>query len=443
MMNVISAVVNKDSCIGCGVCAGLCPSQALTMQVAANGDLSAFCDNSLCRPSCKLCVIVCPFKDGSHDPRPLNIELYSTQIGATFNENAGWHLESYVGYRTDEQLRKQSSSGGLLTACLEGLLEKNVVDRVAIVRRATFDSKQLFEFYGATTIEELRQAAGSIYHPVSIDQLLREINKDSATKWALVGVPCLCSAIRGLKHLRTRIPVVLGLACGMYQNTFYTELLAAHSGIPFHKLGNVAYRLKSPERRVNDYAFQAKDQNGTAGTKVHYLGLPYFLGRHAFFRFNACNFCKDVFAEAADACFMDAWLPEFMRETQGTSFVVIRNPVLYGFFKELVSRDLFNICTIPIEKVVQSQAVHVRRKRYLITMRQGNDCIASLEERIQWKLQRHIQEKSKRRWKNIGKKLSHRIFFLINPSLFFLPKAFDAAIFLKKITIRLNKVFRI
>jgi|MTBAKSStandDraft_1061840.scaffolds.fasta_scaffold08850_4 coenzyme F420-reducing hydrogenase beta subunit len=418
-MNVISTVVNKDLCIGCGVCSGLCPSQALTMHVSTNGDLAPRWDESLCRPDCKLCISFCPFSNGVHDPRPLNEELFSSTSGAVFDDNIGWHLASYAGYRSDESLRGKSASGGLLTACLEILLEEKIVDRIAVVRRSPFDSEQLFEFYGAATIEELHASAGSIYHPVSIGQLLREIKKKSPTRWAIVGVPCLCAAIRGLKHLRSRIPVVLGTACGMYQNTFYTELLAEQSGIPHKQLGEIRYRIKNANRPPNDYAFQAKDKKGSLGAELHYRGLPCFLGRHAFFRFNACNFCKDVFAEAADAVFMDAWLPAYRHDPRGTSFVVIRNAELNDMLLQGQSVGGVQIKQISPEDIVLSQKGHKRRKRELIYMRQKvqelmNVSITkpTMAEKMNWWLQRRIQRRSKTAWAKYGRKYGRFAFWL-------------------------------
>ena len=36
----------------------------------------------------------------------------------------------------------------------------------------------------------------------------------------------------------------------------------------------------------------------------------------------SCLFCDDVFAELADATFMDAWLPEYAADRCGTNLVI-------------------------------------------------------------------------------------------------------------------------
>lgn len=47
--------VNKDSCIGCGACVGVCPVAALSI----DGDGKANCDAGSCI-DCGACVGTCP-----------------------------------------------------------------------------------------------------------------------------------------------------------------------------------------------------------------------------------------------------------------------------------------------------------------------------------------------------------------------------------------------
>ncbi|MEA5017483.1 MAG: 4Fe-4S binding protein [Erysipelotrichaceae bacterium] len=49
------ARVDKDMCIGCGACVGVCPTEAITMQ----DDGKAFVDEAACI-DCGACVATCP-----------------------------------------------------------------------------------------------------------------------------------------------------------------------------------------------------------------------------------------------------------------------------------------------------------------------------------------------------------------------------------------------
>ena len=418
MSNIVREVVQNNLCSSCGACVGLCPSGALSMEFQENGDLTPVIDTEHCLKKCHLCLDVCPFSKGFHNPRERNVELFSSLPDAKFDENIGWYLNCIVGFRKNTELRNNSSSGGLATWYLEVLLKKQIVTRVAVVRLAKNDDKGFFEFYAASCIDELRKSSGSVYHPVEISGIIAEIESKRDERWAIVGVPCLCAAIRNSKRLRKNVSFVFGLACGMYQNTFYTEILLAASGVDRANILNIEYRRKSDGGPPSDYRFRGTDNRGP-GKELNYKGLPFYLGKNAFFRLNACNFCMDVFAEAANACFMDAWLPAYRKEPQGTSLVVIRDRELSELLLQGQSDGELQFNEISPEEVVLSQRGHVRRKRELIYMRRGvqgpkgiGRARPTAAERINWWLEKRAQIRSKSAWAEYGRKYGRFAFWL-------------------------------
>lgn len=419
MSDVVHEVVGKDICSGCGVCAGLCPANALSMEIQRNGDPVPCLDAARCADKCHLCLEACPFTEGVHNPRERNVELFSSVPAAKYDEDIGWHTHSIVGFRRDDELRKASASGGLATWCLEALIKEGIVTRLAVVRIAKYHDKGFFEFYAVSSVDELRQSSGSIYHPVEISEIMREINSNKQERWAVVGVPCLCSAIRNIGHLQNRIPFVFGLACGMYQNTFYTEMLLSKSGVNPKQIVNIEYRRKSGGGSPSDYRFRGTDNRGP-GKEIAYHGLPYFLGKNAYFRQNACNYCMDVFAETADACFMDPWLPDYSRDPRGTSLVVIRNREISELFHQGQCNGEILVDEIGTEQVIASQRGHVRRKRELIYMRRGmhefddsGRVKPTAVEKVNWLLQQHTQKRSKAAWAKYGRRYGRLGFWLV------------------------------
>jgi coenzyme F420-reducing hydrogenase beta subunit len=405
-INVIEKVVKADLCCSCGLCAGVCPADALTMQIQDNGDLAPTFVQDKCLEECGLCLRVCPFESGVYNPRELNEQLYGehSNEASKYDPDIGWFTDSFVGYRKDPDLRHLSASGGLLTWCLEELLNKGIVSKVATVRFAP-GQEGYFEFFSARTISDLRIAAGSVYQPVSISTVIKEILKSEGEAWAVVGVPCLCSAVQRAKPiLKEKVKVIFGLACGMYQNIFYTDLLLAESGVDKKKVASISYRIKNDTGPANNYGFQATDIDGKVGKLIPYKGLPYFLGKNAFFRQNACNFCMDVFAEVADACFMDAWLPEFRENPKGTSLVILRNNVLKKIFLQGQLRGALQVNKINKDRLVLSQIGHVQRKRKHLSVRKNNRDIKNniglcwYLERKNWLIQSSLQNKSKLLW---------------------------------------------
>ncbi len=418
MMNIVTEIADKELCSSCGVCAGFCPTDALSMEIQKNGDLVPLVDAERCLEKCHLCLDVCPFSEGVHNPRERNVELFSGIPGAMYDEDIGWHIQSIVGFRCEETLRKASASGGLATWCLEVLLKKDLVTRVAVVRIARNHNKGFFEFYAASSVDELRTLSGSVYHPVELSGIIEEIASDREGRWAIVGVPCLCAAVRNSPRLRDKVPFVFGLACAMYQNTFYTEMLLAESGVDRENIKNIEYRRQSDGWSPSDCRFRGTDNRGP-GKEIAYRGLPFYLGKHAFFRLNACNFCMDVFAEAANACFMDAWLPAYRKEPKGTSLVVIRDRGLSELLAQgQVAGEIWMDDISPGE-VVASQQGHVRRKRELIYMRQEvqqpkdtGRAKPATAEKMNWWLERYAQRRSKRAWGKYGRKYGRFAFWL-------------------------------
>jgi coenzyme F420 hydrogenase subunit beta len=397
-INIIAETVARDLCSSCGVCVGVCPANALTMTMLANGDLAPQAGPGDCLEKCHLCLDVCPFSTGVHDPRPTNEAVYREQLTpAKFHDDIGWHLSSMVGYRDESGLRERSASGGLATWCLEQLLGGGLVTRAAVVRFSGQSKERPFEFFAAESIDELRSATGSVYHPVSMDEIIRLI-LSGKEKWAVIGVPCLCAAIANARRVRTRVPYLLGLACGGYQNRFYTDLLLTHSGMAAKKISKIDFRLKDDDGPASNFSFQAK-ASGDRGKQIPYLGLPLFLGLNGYFGLGSCDFCKDVFAELADACFTDAWLPEYHRDPAGTSLVVLRNKQLDALFKQGGDSGELVISEITADRVVASQAGHVRRKRVWIDYRLGlSSRDVTLRERFIWRLQRITRTRSKSAW---------------------------------------------
>ena len=438
MPNVIDRVVAIDRCCSCGVCAGVCPNKALVMGIRKDGDLVPKQVRN-CPKNCTICIEVCPFAPGVYDPRQMvtsrgkltapseNDNEKKTQL--RYHEDTGSYINVLVGY--SEKHRSKSASGGLATFCLEELLRKDKVDVVAVVGQNFTKSGVNFSFRMVESHAELNRYSGSVYQPVEISDIVHEILTGPERRFAITAVPCLCTGIRKamakIPKLRKAVKYILGLTCGMYQNCMYTEMLVRKSGLRIAEVNKVEYRVKSYKRPSSNYCFLASGRDGRPGPVIEYHGLPFFLGTNGYFRLNSCNFCKDVFAENADACFMDAWLPVCQSDGRGTSIVLVRNKDISNLLKEKDDGKVrVHVENISIKHVVASQAGHVRRKRYLIGMRCGHGkSDASFIERLQWWIQRRTQGRSKWAWAKFGRRYGLVAFWVMMTDLWILQKAFQ------------------
>lgn len=355
--SVIAGAVEHDLCIGCGLCAALCPDGALAMRWNRYGEYNPV-EVTPCTTECGLCAKVCPFADHDENEDTIGKELYGNVSGIRHRPETGYYLASYVGH--SEKHRPSSASGGMATWLLEALLTEGVVDHVICVA-PTGDPERLFAFRIFDTPEDLRTGAGSAYYPVEMSGVIREVLQVPG-RYAVTGLPCFIKALRLAgqrnKKLRERIVVTIGLVCGQLKSRHFTDYIAALAGVE-GEVTAVRYRGKSPDQPANNYHYAFTTAGGEERKIFWNEGISE-AWTNRWFTPNACNYCDDVFAECADVTCMDAWLPEYSRDSRGTNLLLVRSPVV----QEVIARGE-GVCLdpIPVERVVQSQRGVVAIKR--------------------------------------------------------------------------------
>jgi coenzyme F420 hydrogenase subunit beta len=360
---VIRNIVENDLCIGCGLCAAICPSRTLGMGWNRYGEYNPM-EKLSCDTECGLCIKVCPFADGNDNEDTIGKILYGNVPGICHLPETGYYADSYVGYAPGT--REQGSSGGIATWLLSAFLKKGIVDYVIAVV-PNDDPNKLFRFAVLNDPESVLDSAGSAYYPVELAGVLREIQDKSGT-YAIIGLPCFIKAIRLAaqknKKLNERITVTAGLVCGQLKSRHYAEYLSALSGV-HEPLEKVFFRGKDPEKPANNYYFSCLGKSGARG-KIFWTEGVEKAWVNRWFTPIACNYCDDIFAECADLTFMDAWLPEFTNEQKGTSIVIVRSPLA----KDVIDRGIKDgeVCLIPIsiEKALESQEGGITIKRHHI-----------------------------------------------------------------------------
>lgn len=366
--HVVGEVVAHDLCIGCGVCAGVCPSKVLKMEWRENGDLTSS-HSGTCPSNCGLCLRVCPSSLEAMGKDKLADTLFADIEGIQYDCYAGYHLASFLGYSRIDDQRKHGASGGVVTWLLESLLTGGMVDGVVCVGSGGEEGR-LFSFQVIQDVPSIRRAAGSRYYPVDLAQVVSTINaRENEMRYAVVGLPCMINALRlamdVMPRLRRRIVYTIGLVCGHLPNRYYTEYLSRMSGINPNNLAYASYRLKEGTTRAGDYKFLAVADDGSSGRGVRFSQGINRIWHDGYFRYNVCNYCDDVFAEVADAVVMDAWLPEYERDPRGHSLLILRHPKLLQLVTEGQARGTCYMQPLPISKLVESQKGNVYKKRVL------------------------------------------------------------------------------
>lgn len=380
--NITELVVNKDTCIGCGVCDTICPVNVLKMDFNSFG-LYEPVESEGCLDKCTLCIDICPFIKENNDEFEIATKLYKDEKEIHYHDELGYFADTLVVSKKDEEDRLKSASGGAGNSILKTLLDSNIVDKVLTVESLDNPDK-LFQFNVFSSSNELENTKGSIYYPTSLSEVLDYVLKNDAT-YAVTVLPCYAKAIRLAQDksikLRKRIKVIIGLVCGqMKTKQFTTEL--AKIALGRNQLNEVQYREKHSNKQSNQYSLKFKHSiDNIKSIEWTKYSAKFWTSR--LFTPLACNNCIDTFALTADISLMDAWLPEYTKDYRGHTLIIVRTNKL----REIIcSKVDINVEKISPNKVFESQKGVVQNKQYFT---QGtNNIIKKLVIKIKIKIQK-------------------------------------------------------
>ncbi len=364
--NVCESIVPADLCIGCGLCAGLCPPQVLDMRFNQYGEYIPIEYRQACISNCDLCLRTCPFWDQDDNEDTLAAQAFGAVPHIQKTSETGYYLAAFAGYSLRDEQRLSAASGGLATWFLQSLLEKGIVDRVACVTPNP-DPGKLFKFSILGDPNAVARSAKSCYYPVELSDAIKEIIR-TETRYAVIALPCYLKGIRLAmrynRQLRRKIKVLAGLVCGQTKSKLFAEHLCALGGGTPALMTRATFRVKDSNRLATDYGFRFECSGGAVlGGTVFWMEGMDKAWTHGYFKPNPCNYCDDVFAEVADVVFMDAWLERYMTEPQGTNLLIIRNPDMLHIFEQGKRDGSIYLEHVPIAEVIASQqgAIEVKR----------------------------------------------------------------------------------
>ena len=351
----ITNVVRDSLCTNCGICYSVCPSHAIVIDKTIDGVFVPEIDNMKCN-NCGLCGDVCP--GHSIDFDNLNTAFFGKHPDSALLGN---FLNCYVGHATEERMRIESSSGGLVTALLIFALENKLIDGALVVRMQK-TTPLMPEVVIARTREDILSSQGSKYCPVPVDIGLRQIMRDGG-KYAVVGLPCHIEGIRKAEmkdpEMRTKIVLHLGIFCSHSVSFSGTETLLNEEGIDTNQVESLRYRGSGwpGGMTVNLNNGQSK-----------FIPLSLYWGKYlnrSLYIPNRCFFCSDGLAELSDISFGDAWiLRECRSDTLGSSVAISRTEVGERFLHEALTAGRIQIHKIDSMQIVTSQrrVLHFKKK---------------------------------------------------------------------------------
>lgn len=373
-VDVETRVAKKHRCCGCGVCAAMCPVECITISFNPNKEYRPFVVHNKCY-NCGLCLQVCP------DDSTLlgKIEQFFREHHQSLNKDEliGPFLNCYVGHVVNERERLASSSGGILTALLEELIELCEIDAVVLAGEADYRSSgKFFEAKIVTSVEEIKANRGSKYYPIEYSKVLKAIKTD-IRRYAVVAIPCVANAIRKAQicdvNLQKNIRYILTPVCGHNVSGFYTEYILKSNNIDPSSVIKLNYRDKTGITSADDFnmAVEYIDKHGEKrikrlGFKRSNVGETWYSWM---FSMNKCLYCADFAGELSDASFADAWLEEYISDRRGTSLVIVRNVEIDHLLNRMVRAGKLKLHKVSRDTVVAAQRKRFYQKKELVRTR--------------------------------------------------------------------------
>lgn len=382
---LFETVVRGGYCIGCGGCA----VGETGIRIAENGEgfLQPVAGPEGVRDEPAPLIELCPMSGAGEDETTLATPLFGADC--EWDARIGHHHATFVGHVADRDDRERGSSGGLTTWLLRRLLERGVVDHVVHVLPslpvAPDGKAPLFAFGISSDPAALDRGRKSTYYPVEMSAVIDQILARPG-RYAITAVPCFAKALRlrALRDpvLRERVTLVVGTVCGHLKSRYFAEYLAWNQGVAPDALATIDFRTKLPEHPASDYGFTPNgDRARTALTKDLYAAN----WEVSFFRYDACEFCDDVFAETADIVFGDAWISPYDQDWLGNNVVVSRTPALTALLREGRDAGALDLSDASIDAVAQSQIGGLRHRREGLSVR-----LAAKDRRGLWRPRKRV-----------------------------------------------------
>lgn len=351
---IISSVVEANLCTGCGTCSALCPKGAI--KIALNEKKGIYIpelDDEKCN-NCGTCFKVC--SGNKVDFRKLNSELFGKEPEDILIGN---YLNCYVGHASDYDIRYNSASGGLITSLLIFALEEGIIDGAVVVRMKK-DRPLEPEPFIAKTKEEIIEASGSKYCPVSTNIALKEIIESSEwKKFAVVGLPCHIHGLRKAelinKELKKKVVLSIGIFCSHVDSFQATKCLLRQMKLKEQDVTELKYRSEGWPGKMEIKLIDGKNH------KCNYHQYMQISHAHNFFTPERCFFCCDLTAELADISCGDAWLPEYKSDNIGKSMIIVRTKLGQDLVNKSLAKEFIELNSIDRKKVIEAQGITFKK----------------------------------------------------------------------------------
>ena len=361
-INNLSDIIKKGLCIGCGLCQSITGKDYIEISMSSKGRLEPKEVKKITSETFNKILNVCPgvIVEG----------LPKEQVNAETKNDLVWgyYLSLFYAWSTENKIRFESSTGGLLNGLSLYLLESKKV-KFILHTVATPDKPMRSVSKLSYNKEELLNSNScSRYGPASpLDKFHEALNLNQP--FAFVGKPCDISAIRQLSKTDERVnklcKYLLTLVCG--------------GSTEFTKSQDFIESFKVKEEELSIFRYRGFGNPGKMYIKTK-DGREYdreynsFWGEESTWRVHfRCKICPDAIGESSDIAALDTWRGGSPRgEDEGFNAAVIRTKKGLDLMNDAAKAGFIQIGDkLKIEDIDDFQPHQVNKKKAVFARHLG------------------------------------------------------------------------
>ena len=350
-------IEEKDLCCGCTACYSVCPKNVIRMVRDNEGFLYPEVDKEKC-VNCGMCKKVCPILNK-----------------AKLNE---FKPKAYLFQNSNEEIRKDSTSGGIFTAIGEFVIKNN-----GIVYGASFDVTFAVNHIGIESVADLSKFRKSKYVQSNQNNCFKEIKQylDSGKLVCYSGTPCQVGGLRAYLRKDYENLILVDIMCHSVPSPLVFEKYKGYilKKMNANKILNINFRDK------NKYGYKYSMMTVETDNGIYSQGIdtdPYL---RAFFSDTSvrpscynCHFktMKRVSDLTIWDCFNINEIDKSFDDDKGTTRVLVQSEKGEKLLENLDNARLkeldINVATKKVKEMTNSVNYNSKRKEFFENINDDN-----------------------------------------------------------------------